>query len=233
MKNHCTLPVPIPRRPPADFLSVHDPWSLAVHTTNPHRRWRDVLYSQVKNFFLAHYDFLQVCAILLHALGPKMGADAQLVFVPPDKVHQPWAAAPGATGLTLTRTLDPTLAALLALALARVCVGRPTISGGGRTAPSGPPSRAALPFHMSNGLPRQDDTPRLLPTAHEAAAAAAAAVAVAVAMVAVAMVAATVVVWRPFRAAPIGPHRFSMCHVRSSLSRAITPSTAVASSAVP
>ena len=50
----------------------------------------------VKNFFLAHYDLLQVATILLHALGPEMAAgngpktSAQLVFVPPDKANQDW-----------------------------------------------------------------------------------------------------------------------------------------------
>ena len=45
----------------------------------------------VKNFFLAHYDLLQVTSILLHALGSDLGSSAaQLVFVPPDKANQGW-----------------------------------------------------------------------------------------------------------------------------------------------
>ena len=52
----------------------------------------------VKNFWLAHYDLLQVASILLHALGPSMAAGntskgghaAQLVFIPPDKANHDW-----------------------------------------------------------------------------------------------------------------------------------------------
>ena len=44
----------------------------------------------VKNFFLAHYDLLQVAAILLHAVGPSLGGDIQLVFLPPDKANHGW-----------------------------------------------------------------------------------------------------------------------------------------------
>ena len=44
----------------------------------------------VKNFFLAHFDLLQVMSILLHALGPEAAREAQLVFVPPDKANHGW-----------------------------------------------------------------------------------------------------------------------------------------------
>ena len=44
----------------------------------------------VKNFFLAHFDLLQVAAVLLHALGPELGGSSQLVFLPPDKANHGW-----------------------------------------------------------------------------------------------------------------------------------------------
>mgnify|MGYP007078087515 CR=1 FL=1 len=51
-----------------------------------------VRYS-VKNFWLAHYDLLQLTAVLLRAIGPNFAAVSQLVFVPPDKAnHAHWGA---------------------------------------------------------------------------------------------------------------------------------------------
>ena len=44
----------------------------------------------VKNFFLAHFDLLQVAAIVLHALGPDASAQARLVMLPPDKANHQW-----------------------------------------------------------------------------------------------------------------------------------------------
>ena len=44
----------------------------------------------VKNFFLAHYDLLQVASIVLHALGPEPRARTRLVFIPPDKANHGW-----------------------------------------------------------------------------------------------------------------------------------------------
>jgi len=44
----------------------------------------------VKNFFLAHWDLLQVAAILLHAFGEDFASATQLVFVPPDKANHGW-----------------------------------------------------------------------------------------------------------------------------------------------
>ena len=43
----------------------------------------------VKNFFLAHFDLLQVVAILMQ-LGDDFERRAQLVFVPPDKANHGW-----------------------------------------------------------------------------------------------------------------------------------------------
>ena len=44
----------------------------------------------VKNFFLAHFDLLQVAAILSHALGPDFSERVQLVMLPPDKSNRGW-----------------------------------------------------------------------------------------------------------------------------------------------
>ena len=44
----------------------------------------------VKNFFLAHFDLLQVASIVLHALGPEPRARTRLVFIPPDKANHGW-----------------------------------------------------------------------------------------------------------------------------------------------
>ena len=44
----------------------------------------------VKNFFLAHFDLLQVAAILLHERGADFALGTQLVFMPPDKANHGW-----------------------------------------------------------------------------------------------------------------------------------------------
>ena len=75
----------------AAFDAARESFAAGIPTADAATTVVFIARYSVKNFFLAHFDLLQVASILLHALGPDLGRDStQLVFLPPDKANQGW-----------------------------------------------------------------------------------------------------------------------------------------------